>query len=148
MSSTTYPNIIPREDPMRPEHHSLWLLPDICTHLVCMTVIFLIILLYCELSLMHQLLHNVFPYVLGVWEGAFTKIDHDATKNVIARAIFRYTTLPSFSTVNYRPSEFQSHPCCHTCDPPVYNYFWVSPLPIRIVNCWEHLCLSISTVLN
>jgi uncharacterized protein YuzE len=32
---------------------------------------------------MHQVLHNVFLDVLGVWEEAFIKIDHDATRNVI-----------------------------------------------------------------
>jgi hypothetical protein len=83
MSSTTYPNITPIEEPMRPEHHSPWLLPDVCTHPVCMTVIFLIILLCCEVYLMHQVLHNVFPDVLRVWEEAFYEIDHDATRNVI-----------------------------------------------------------------
>jgi hypothetical protein len=84
MSSTTNPNITPREDPMPPEHHLPWLLPGVCTHPVCMTVIFLIILLCYEHYLMHQVLHNVFPDVLHVWEEAFTEIDHDATRNVIS----------------------------------------------------------------
>jgi hypothetical protein len=63
-------------------------------------------------------------------------------------AFCRYTTFPSSSIAIYRWDEFQSHPCCHTCNPLLYNYFWASPLPIHPINCWEHLCLSISTALN
>jgi hypothetical protein len=83
ISSTTYPNITPREDPIRLEHHSPWLLPGVYTHPVCMIVIFLIILLCCEVYLMHQVLYNVFPDVLSVWDEAFTEMGHDTTKNVI-----------------------------------------------------------------
>jgi hypothetical protein len=83
MSSTTYPNITPREDLIWPEHHSPWLMPSVCTHHVCLTVIFLAILLCCEVYLMHQVLHNMFPDVLNVWEEAFTEINHDTTRNVI-----------------------------------------------------------------
>jgi hypothetical protein len=65
MSSTTYPNITIREDPMRLEHHSPWLLPSVCTHPVYMLVIFLIILLYCEVSLMHS--PRLITKSLGTW---------------------------------------------------------------------------------
>jgi hypothetical protein len=83
MSHTTYPNITTREDPMQPEHHSPWLLPGICTHPVCMPVIFLIILLYCEIFLMHRPHRSVFPDMVIIYAGAFAEFGHHTTRNVI-----------------------------------------------------------------
>jgi hypothetical protein len=62
-------------------------------------------------------------------------------------AIYCYTTIPSSSDVISISGEFQSYPCCHTCVPHAYHYFYASPLPIRIANCWEYLYLFIITVL-
>jgi hypothetical protein len=83
MSHTTYPNITTREDPMRLEHHSQWVMPGVCTHPMCMPVTFLIILLYCEIFLMHWQHRNMFPDVFIISTGEFTDFGHDATRNVI-----------------------------------------------------------------
>jgi hypothetical protein len=83
MSPTSYPKNSMRRVLMQSGCHSPWLRPDLCTYPVYMTEIFLIILLCCEISLIHIPLHNVFYDVLSVYARAFVEIDHDATRNVI-----------------------------------------------------------------
>jgi hypothetical protein len=64
------------------------------------------------------------------------------------RVNYRFATLPSSSPKIIRSGDFHSPQCCHTCVPPVYNYFGASPLRIHTVNCQERLCISISAALN
>jgi hypothetical protein len=68
---------------MQSESGSSLLLPHVCTHHVHPTGILILFLLYSEIFLMHQPHHNIFHDVLLISAGAFTELDHDATKNVI-----------------------------------------------------------------
>jgi hypothetical protein len=83
MFPTTYPKIAARKIETQPGPDPSWLLPHVCTHSVHMTEILIIFLLYSDIFSMHQPHHSVFPDALIISAGAFTKLDHDATKNVI-----------------------------------------------------------------
>jgi hypothetical protein len=83
MSPTTYPRIAASGIETQPRSHPSWLLPHICTHSVHMTEILILFILYSDIFLMHRPNHSVFPDVLIISAGAFTKLDHDATRNVI-----------------------------------------------------------------
>jgi hypothetical protein len=105
---TTNLEISTRRVLMQPEHDSPWLLPGACTHPVCMIVIFLIILLCCKVSLMHQLLHNVFPDVLSVCARTFVEINHDAIRNMSG---VRYVTpRPCHVLIPWSPDHVISPP--------------------------------------
>jgi hypothetical protein len=63
--------------------HPSWLLPHVCMHSVHMTEILILFLRYYDIFSMHRLHRSVFPDTLIISAGAFTKLDHDATRNVI-----------------------------------------------------------------
>jgi hypothetical protein len=73
LSPTSYPTISTRRVPMQPEPHSLWLLFNVYTYLV-----------YNDSTLLRDLVDapTTSHHVLRVCARAFTKIDHDTTKNV------------------------------------------------------------------
>jgi hypothetical protein len=83
MFPMTFQKIAARRMPMHWEYDSSWLLPHVCIHSVHKIRILILFLLYSEIFSKHQSLHTVFPNVLSVCAGAFTELDHDATKNVI-----------------------------------------------------------------
>jgi hypothetical protein len=60
-----------------------WLLPHVCTHSVHVTEILILFLLYSDIFSMHQSHHSVFSDALIISIGAFTKLDHDTTRNMI-----------------------------------------------------------------
>jgi hypothetical protein len=74
MSPTTYLKIAASGIETQPGSHSSWLLPHVCTHSVHMTEILILFI---------RPHHSVFSDVLIISAGAFTKLDHDATRNVI-----------------------------------------------------------------
>jgi hypothetical protein len=109
---------------MRPECHSPWLMLDVCTYPMYMT------LLCCEISLMHRPLN----IMCLVCTRAFTKIDHDATRNVINML---YATPWFRRVIISRPCDFSSHPSCHPCVSHQYNYPSTCSSPIPRSNCTE-----------
>jgi hypothetical protein len=83
MSPTTYPKIAASGIETQPGSHPSWLLPHVCTHSVHMAEILILILRYCDILSMHQPPRSVFLDSLIISTRAFTKLDHDATRNVI-----------------------------------------------------------------
>jgi hypothetical protein len=83
MFPTIYPKIAASGIETQPGSDPSWLLPHVCTHSVHMTEILILFLLYSDIFSMHQLHRSVFPGALIISAGAFTKLDHDATRNMI-----------------------------------------------------------------
>jgi hypothetical protein len=84
MFPTTYPKNIARGIEMQPGSDPSRLLPRVCTHFVHTTEILILFLLYSDIFSMHRPHHRVFPDALIIFARAFTKLDHDATRNVIS----------------------------------------------------------------
>jgi hypothetical protein len=83
MFPTTYLKIIARGIETQPGSHPSWLLPCVYTHSVHTTEILILFLLYSDIFSMHRPHLNVFLDVLIISPGAFTELDHNATRNVI-----------------------------------------------------------------
>jgi hypothetical protein len=83
MFSTTHPKIAASGIETQPGSNLLCLLPHVCTHAVHMTEIPILFVLYSDIFSMHRPHRSVFPDALIISVGAFTKLDHDATRNMI-----------------------------------------------------------------
>jgi hypothetical protein len=83
MFPTTYPKIATSGIETQLGSDPSWLLPHVCMHSVHMTEILILFLLYSDIFSMHQPHRSVFPDALIISTRAFTKLDHDATRNVI-----------------------------------------------------------------
>jgi hypothetical protein len=83
MSPTTYPKIAASWIETQPGLHPSWLLPHVCMHSMHTTEILILILWYCDIFSMHRPHRSVFLDALIISAGVFTKLDHDATRNVI-----------------------------------------------------------------
>jgi hypothetical protein len=83
MFPTTYPKIAASGIKTQPGSDPSWLLPHVCTNSVHMTEILILFFLYSDIFSMHRPHRSVFPNALIISAGAFTKLDHDTTKNVI-----------------------------------------------------------------
>jgi hypothetical protein len=83
MFPTTYPKIAASGIETQPGSDPSWLLPHVCTHSVHMTEILILFLLYSDIFSIHQPHRSVFLDALIISIGAFTKLDHDANRNVI-----------------------------------------------------------------
>jgi hypothetical protein len=108
MFPTTYPKIAASGIETQPGSDPSWLLPHVCTHSVHMTEILILFLLYSDIFSMHRPHCSMFPDALIIYVGAFTKLDHDATRNVIGTQSTTPTTFCCSSPVIPRYGEF---PC-------------------------------------
>jgi hypothetical protein len=68
---------------MQPGSYPSKLMPRVYTHSVHTTKILILFLLYSDIFSMHQPHRSMFSNALIISAGAFTKLDHDATRNVI-----------------------------------------------------------------
>jgi hypothetical protein len=106
MSPTTYPKTAASRIETQPGSHPSWLLPHVCTHSVHMIEILILFLRYYDIFSMHRPHHSMFPYAFIISTGAFTKLDHDATRNVIGAQSATFgqlgpTFLPCHLPVSY-----------------------------------------------
>jgi hypothetical protein len=83
MFPTTYPKIAASRIETQLGSGPSWLLPHVYTHFVHMTEILILFLLYSGIFSIHRPHRSVFPDALIISAGAFTKLDHDVTRNVI-----------------------------------------------------------------
>jgi hypothetical protein len=83
MFPTTYLKIVASGIETQPGSDPSWLLPHICTHSMHMTEILILFFFYSDIFSMHRSHCSIFLDALIISAGAFTKLDHDATRNVI-----------------------------------------------------------------